>query len=41
MEHVYLQSEINRIAFKLKLLRFFASFAAGFFVGAMIVGVWL
>jgi len=41
MEHIYLQSEINRIAWKLKLMRFFASFSAGFFVGAIIVEVLL
>ena len=39
MEKIYLQSEINRIALKLKLLRMFATFSAGFFIGAIIVGV--
>jgi len=41
MEQIYLQSEIDRIAFKLKLMRMFASFSAGFFIGAIIVGVLL
>lgn len=41
MEQIYLQSEIDRIAFKLKLMRMFANFSAGFFVGAIIVGVLL
>jgi len=41
MEHIYLQSEINRIAFKLKLMRMFAAFSAGFFIGAIIAGVLL
>jgi hypothetical protein len=39
MEKIYLQSEINRVAFKLKLMRMFANFSAGFFVGAIIVEV--
>jgi len=41
MEQIYLQSEIDRIAFKLKLMRMFAAFSAGFFVGAIIVEVLL
>ena len=41
MEQIYFQSEINRIAFKLKLMRMFAAFSAGFFIGAIIVGVLL
>lgn len=39
MEKIYLQSEINRMALKLKLMRMFAAFSAGFFIGAIIVGV--
>lgn len=41
MEQIYFKSELNRIAFKLKLMRMFAAFSAGFFIGAIIVGVLL
>ena len=39
MEQIYFKSEINRIALKLKLMRMFAAFSAGFFIGAIIVEV--